>query len=56
VGRTAKPYNVNSSVLTTFPTSKSKVIRSSGSYGAKAKTISRGGFGKSGSVRGGWGG
>jgi len=56
VGRTAKPYRVNSSILTTFPTDKGKVIRSSGSYGTKAKTISRGGFGKSGSVRGGWGG
>lgn len=52
VGRSVR---VPSSVMTTVPKSSRKVLTSKGSYGAKAKTISRGGFGSKSAARGGWG-
>ena len=56
VGRSGKPFQTRSSVFTYKPSGKPKIHRSAGKSGAKATTLSRGGFGKSASARGGWGG
>ncbi len=42
-------------VMTTVPNNSNTIKSSSGQYGAKAKTISRGGFGSKSAARGGWG-
>lgn len=56
VGRSSKPFMASASTFTAKPSHKTKVYRSAGKSGAKAATLSRGGFGKSASARGGWGG
>lgn len=52
IGRSVR---IPSSVMTTVPKSSGRVLTSKGQYGAKAKTISRGGFGSKSAARGGWG-
>jgi uncharacterized protein YgiB involved in biofilm formation len=54
-GGTGKAIQLPRSIMTTVPNNAGQIKRSSGQYGKKAPTISRGGFGSKSVARGSWG-
>ncbi|RCU49497.1 MULTISPECIES: DUF1190 domain-containing protein [Corallincola] len=54
-GSTGRASKLPRSIMTTVPNNSGQIKRSSGQYGKKAATVSRGGFGSKTAARGGWG-